>query len=386
MVIKSILYKIVELSLFKKKEVKREVDGRKKLLIVRIDAIGDFIIFSPMLKYYRMLYPDYHITLLVNKLVVDLAKRFNEVDELISFDRIKFKRNFIYRKSLLKEIKKRAFDVVIYPTYSREPNGDYIVRFSGAKEKIGFDGDTCNIKLKDKLKNDKYYTKLIPATPGIVVETDRNKEFVEGLGIKVNSPIPYFTPSNEDKEEAHKFIFSNGLKNNQFVVITPGAQSTRKRWPLEKYAEVVKWLKKEKNIDVVICGSQDEYSIGKRIKKIANVPIINIAGKTTLPVLAAILNESLLYIGNDTGTVHLAAAVGTPTICIIGGGHFGRFFPYGNLRKNRIVYYKMDCFNCNWRCIYPYRIGSPMPCISNIQVNDVLREIEIVLNEIRESR
>lgn len=379
-----IFYLFVEFYLFLHKEKQKKQNDKtiKKLLIIRIDAIGDFIIFSPMLRYYRILYPNYHITLLVNEEVLNLAQRINEIDELIPFNRKKIINiDLIYIRRLLKKIKEESFDVVIYPTYSREPIGDYIVRLSRAREKIGFDGDICNITLKKKLKNNKYYTKLISARPDIIFETERNKEFIEGLGLKVTNSIPNFTPSNEDKKIGCELLFNNGLKSiNNFIVINPGAQWKGRIWPLKKYVEVVVWLKKEKNIDIVICGSKNEYSLAEKIKTISNIPIINISDKTSLPVLAAILKESLLYIGNESGITHLASTVGVPTICIMGGGHFGRFFPYGDLKKNRIVYYKMNCFNCNWKCIYPNKRNNPMPCISNIEVNSVLEEIKKVLS------
>lgn len=374
---KIILYKLVELSLYGLRRHQSDNQKKKRLLIVRIDAIGDFIIFSPMLKYYRMLYPDYYITLLVNKLALDLAERFVDINELIPFDRRKFSSDLIYRRRLLKEIRERAFDVVIYPTYSRESNGDYIVRFSGAPEKIGFDSDTCNITPKKKLRNDKLYTKLIPATPGIIVETERNKEFVEALGINVNDYLPIFKPSEDDEKEGNTILFEKGLKiGNPFVVIFPGASWKQKIWTLEKYAQVVAWLKKGKGVEVVICGSKSETHLVKRIESVANIPVINMVGNTTLPVLAAILKKSLLYIGSDTGILHLAAAVGTPTICIMGGGHFGRFFPYGDLEKNRIVYKTMDCFGCNWRCRY-----KTVRCIEEISVEQVMKEIKNILND-----
>ena len=371
-IVESIAHKLVDLSLYSVKRGKRVVEGIRKLLIIRIDGIGDFILFSPMLKYYRMLYKNYHISLLVNKLVVDLAKRFDAVDEVISFDGKKFNRDLIYRRRLLRKIKEECFEIVIYPAYSRTPIGDYIVKISQANEKIGFDGDLCNITRHDKLRNDRYYTKLIPTKPGIISEIERNKEFLEALGIKVNLVIPSFTPSRKDEAEARKILSGNGLKDSSpFVVVCPGAGSEKKIWPLERYAHLITWLKKEKGIEAVIIGSDNEHYLARKIESIANIPIIDITGKTSLPTLSAILKKSLLYIGSDTGSVHLAAAVGTPTVCIMGGGHFGRFFPYGDLDKNGIVYKKMHCYGCNWQCKY-----ERVRCIEEITMEQVKDEVK----------
>jgi len=85
-------------------------------------------------------------------------------------------------------------------------------------------------------------------------------------------------------------------------------------------------------------------------------------------------------VGNDTSAVHIAAAVGTPSVCILGGGHYGRFLPYATETDKQVspipVTHQMDCFNCNWQCTQPHRKGDAAPCISNIQVNQVFEAIE----------
>ena len=96
--------------------------------------------------------------------------------------------------------------------------------------------------------------------------------------------------------------------------------------------------------------------------------------------LASLLSQSRLTISNDTGTVFLSSAVGTTSICILGGGHFGRFVPYpdlpGQANNLHTVYHKMHCYGCNWVCIFPFTKGEPTPCIANISV-------EIVWNKVR---
>jgi len=360
--LKKILFKLVELAIIFHK---KPINIQKKLLLIRIDAIGDFIIFSPMLKYYKKLYPNYPITLLVNKVNKELAERYF-TDEIITFDRKKFNKNIIYRYKLLLNIRKENFDIAIYPTYSKEPWGDYLIKISDAKEKIGFDGEG---KVVNK-NNNKYYTRLVKPIPNIITEPERNKEFMEALGAKVDDCIPSFTPSLKDKKKATEILLKHGLIDSKFVVICLGARLESKVWALKKYSKIIDWLKKEKNIESVICGSENEKHLSEKIK----VDFSNIIGETTLPVLGAILEKSVLYIGGETGIVHLASAVGTPTVCIMGGGHFNRFFPYGNLNKNKVAYHKMPCFNCNWKCKY-----NSIKCIENITAKQVIDQINKII-------
>ena len=108
--------------------------------------------------------------------------------------------------------------------------------------------------------------------------------------------------------------------------------------------------------------------------------LINLVGKTDLLILAAVYEKSLMYVGNDSGLVHIAMAVGIPTVCIIGGGHLGRFYPYGDEKMHIPVYYKMPCFGCNWKCIYP-----EIRCINNINVDNVIKNIDRIFEKLRTS-
>ena len=107
------------------------------------------------------------------------------------------------------------------------------------------------------------------------------------------------------------------------------------------------------------------------------------SGQTTLWELAGLLRQSRLTISNDTGAVHIASAVGTPTVCILGGGHFGRFVPYpelaGQTNYLKVVFHKMPCYGCNWECVYHIKEGEPAPCISNISVDAVWNEVKSLL-------
>ena len=93
------------------------------------------------------------------------------------------------------------------------------------------------------------------------------------------------------------------------------------------------------------------------------------------------VSDAKFLIGNETSAIHIAAAVRTPSVCILGGGHFGRFIPY-KLEKEPDgplpipVYYKMTCFNCNWNCIYPIKKGEPTPCIKDITVDHVWKKVK----------
>jgi ADP-heptose:LPS heptosyltransferase len=100
-----------------------------------------------------------------------------------------------------------------------------------------------------------------------------------------------------------------------------------------------------------------------------------------------LLAGSRFVLANDTGVTHLAAATGTPSVCILGGGHYGRFLPYAALHDRNIappqtVIHKMDCFGCDWRCIYKIATDAPFPCIANVSVDSVWQATRSIIEQI----
>src|SRR5262249_35483629 len=111
------------------------------------------------------------------------------------------------------------------------------------------------------------------------------------------------------------------------------------------------------------------------------VPIHNRIGRTSLFELAALIARARLVVSNDTASAHLGAAVGTPVVCVLGGGHFGRFFPYPDAFRAPgalplPVWQPMDCYGCDWDCIYPVARGMPRPCIEGVSIDAVWKAIE----------
>ncbi len=117
----------------------------------------------------------------------------------------------------------------------------------------------------------------------------------------------------------------------------------------------------------------------------SSAPLLNWTGRTTLSELLVVFTTAKLLLANETSAVHLAEAVNLPTVCILGGGHFARFVPYtvedlGKHPLMRTAVHKMDCFGCNWRCIYNVSADKPQPCIEGIAVDDVRQMIREMLS------
>lgn len=350
----------------------------KTVLIIRIDAIGDFVLWLDSAKELRKLYPkgQYKITLLGNKTWTQLAESLGYFDIVLPIDRRNFLSNPFYRFRILKSIRSSGFEIAIQPTYSREFfEGDTIIRLSGAKERIGSQGDYSNISGWQKRISDSWYTKLIRAADEPLVELQRNVEFMHGLGL-INFQLKI--PTLQVLAPNETFTY-----RQNYYILFPGASSNIKQWPLENFRLVAERLHAATGWMGLICGGKGEEYTGEKLLETTSVPVRNLIGKTSLVQLSAIINNACLLIGNDTSAIHISAAMSTPSVCILGGGHFGRFMPYPKNLSGCLplaVYRQMACFGCNWHCNQPHASNGPVPCISNIPVDAVVAAINQVLS------
>lgn len=352
------------------------------VLIVRPDRIGDFVLWSRMTGALRDLYraPTHRLILVANSAWAGLADALGAFDEVVAIDVRRFTTDIRYRYAFVGRLRRMGADTVIHPTFSRTFwLGDAIVRLSGARTRLGSKGDHANIHPWMKRLSDRWYTRLVPATPNPLTEIERNAEFMQGLGADIHTPAPPWVPDEASRPTA--------LSGIAYFVIVPGASWSGKCWPVTHFGRLLRRIHKETGWVPVLCGGSEDGTRAAEITAVGAIHAIDLTGRTTIRELAATLAGARLVLSNDTAAVHLAAATGVPSVCILGGGHFGRFLPYPvNPGKPCIapltVAHHMECFGCNWRCHYEVAVGDPVPCISAITVESVENTVLDLLNRI----
>lgn len=350
-----------------------DVVPKKDIALIRLDAIGDFIIWLDAAKEFRSLYPSERIVLIANKSWADLAATLPYWDDVWSIDAARFARFGRYRIACIKKISGHGFRLAIHPGYTRMTSlGDSIVHATKAMEAIAPSRDLKNsiVPVKERAIADAWYSKIVPSAPGGTTELDRNADFLRALlgdskGFEPSLPRLPTSQQNIDLGD--------------YFVVVPGASWRGKMWSTSNFSSVILRVREQYGLKAVLCGSTTEKSLCQQIVEEVKGDAVNYAGKTTLVGFASIIAAARLVLTNDTSAVHFAAAVGTPSICIVGGGHFGRFVPYPeNLSgvKPLVVNFEMDCYGCDWSCTQGYIEGNAVPCIHKISVNDVMCAID----------
>jgi ADP-heptose:LPS heptosyltransferase len=352
-----------------------------EILVVRVDGIGDFVLFLDAARKLREIFPAnrFRITLLGNQLWTSLARGQSCFDEIWDLSPTRFAFDLVYRYRVLTRVRRAGFSVLLNPTFSRDLLwADAIARSSGCEQRIGFFGDLYKITSLARSLSARWYTRLITGIEPETNELQKSQAFVEALTTKVASvEVPRLDVMDP---------VPSGLPV-YFYVLCPGSGDSLKRWAPENFAEIAQKIFSEKGWPGLVCGGQNDSIFAAKLIARAGVPLKNYCGKLSLPGLAGTLAASKLLVANDTGAVHIAAAVGTPAVCIVGGGHPGRFLPYSPCmheigRCPIVVSQPMECFGCDWHCKYRIEKNQAALCVSQISVTTVWKMVQLLLDEV----
>ncbi len=383
-------------------------DIDKKILIVKLEVLGDFVTFIPSLKAYAEIYGGKNIDLLIdhkqNALIADYLIKENIIRSYTLLDSRKFTHNMLYRFFTAFKLRKNNYSTAIYAAYYRRNLGNFLIQATGASERFGFAGNevdwgerdlepetfTKAIVLGDKTRN----RENIEYTDSIN-EYEKNFRLIDGITnghskrIEPYFPLLHFPGLNPSLNQALSELALT-QSPTQYIVINPGAGREYKRWPRERFAEVGRFTIQQ-GYSVLISGGPNEKDTANKIvdlicgdSEISNTnangaKAISIAGLTTPIEIAHIIKDAKALVSNDTGIIHIGAAVHTPSVCIIGCGAYPAFYPYSDLDLNRAVFHRgPTCFH--WKCTeMPEFINSGKvlaPCVDNITPDMVIAELK----------
>lgn len=341
------------------------------LVILKVCLIGDFIMeYDPMVDMMKT-FKGKKVLLICPNLIMPFVSDDVFFTGIIGYD---FKKvlSISYWYKLSSKLKRISSDIVYYSAWERYPEGDLIVNAIKSKELVGMK----LIKGKSFINScfDKQYTRLLEF-PSEENEIKQMEFFARNT-------------YNPQYEYGHNPLPVKKIRFDEicspFVIISVSSSIEKKMWPLKKFAELIKALPKKLTIVITGAGNDDLKRAKELIELVDNREIINFVNKTSLVELASLISQSLFVVGNDSSAVHIAAATRVPSICVLHGAHFNRFFPYpkGLLEEKytpRSVYYKMSCYKCYYKCIYGDL--TPFKCLSMVSVDAVLDEVKIILKD-----
>jgi heptosyltransferase-1 len=302
----------------------------KRILIVRLSAIGDVILGVPVLCALRKAFPDTEIGWIVQGPGAQILKGHTDLNTLITIPKLSFRTP---SKFLEAASQARSFSPDLTIDLQGLMKSSLLAYLSGAKHRVGFasgeyDGRECSYWLNNRL-----------VTPKQEHMIHRGLELLQTLGVD-NNTIEYRLPEHEADTFVAKKIVSDLFSDRPFAIINVGAGWVSKLWPNDRYAQVAQHLWRRWNLpSLVVWGGETERLRGLEIQSFAP-EACKLAPSTSLTELRSLLRMSKLFIGSDTGPMHLSVAVDTPTIALIGPMPIERVGPLGEhhraIQKERL--------------------------------------------------
>lgn len=341
-----------------------------RIVIIRIDEIGDYILFRNFIKVLKqsLKFNGYKITLVGNKVWAPLAGKLDSdiVDDFIWIDpKAAWTKQHMQR--LVEKIGNTTYTCLINPHTTRNWVADKLSMLITAKHKIVAECNSTNTTSANKMLANFFYNRIIVIDEKVGYEFLRTRFFIEQI---INEKIDLNRP----------FINSSRLLLKQpakkFIAVAPGANLYSRAWPTQNFIAAIKFILATSSFDVVLLGGKAELAMGEIItQSVTDKRLVNMIAETTLPELVDTLAAAHGAIANDTGIAHISGALNIKTICLVGGGHYERFLPYTVNSSVHCVYYKMDCYHCNWMCKYNIEATETFPCLQNISVTNVEKAI-----------
>lgn len=298
--------------------------GAPRILLTRLDGIGDFVLFTPFLRELRRNYPNSAITLVVGRNSSELATACPHVNRVLVLkrcpnDRIvtrpwniaPFVRYLNYLAAFTRRELAGKVDLAIQPKWDADPEFATLVTvLSGAPRTVGYAERASVIKSWCNFGQDRLFTDLLPGS-STKHETERNLDIIRYLGGSVSSSAAENWWTAEDRVLVDAFLSERlGRSVNPLVAFGVGGTQGRRHWPY--YGELIQILSAALDFTpIILAGAQDRLLV-ERIKRVS--PSAVIADQLPLRVVACLLSQCVLFIGNDSGPMHLAAASHCPTI------------------------------------------------------------------------
>lgn len=347
---------------------------RKRILVLRYRFIGDTILTIPFLRNLRRSEPEAEIVWVVAPGSSEVVKGVPYVDELLYWDPVTIHadsqgthKTLTSKWAFIKDLRRRHFDKVY--VLKRSLSSAIIARLSGAPERVGFDTEVRGFLLTKRVpyRHDQH-------------EVQNFLDVLRADGVPVKDDYLEAWLSEEEESFAGDYLRKAGVSDSDsLIAIHPFTANPPRAWHHENFVELANRLQKLYDARILIFGGKRDKENADRIRSgLVQEPVMAV-GTTTLRQSMALLARCRLLVCNDSGIMHLAAAMNVPLVALFGPQSPVKFGPWGE--KCRVIYRAFPCSPCQQRFFQeckPSRRMSPQ-CVESITVDEVIGEVKSFL-------
>ena len=308
----------------------------KKILVIQLGDIGDVVWAIPSFWALKAAFPQSSVSVLVRNHHGDFLSDDSHIDKIFTVT----SENAFSGLKLVRNLRREKFDLLF--DLRADDRGAVLSFLSGAKMRAA-------MYFSNLPWHNRAFTHLVDPLPEKVKvpgAAEQTLQIIRGFGIKETTSIPRIFVAEKLKDKMSKLLTEENIETrNGWVSINPFSRWSYKEWGIDKWRQLAFFIRQTYNMPVIITGSAAEQKRADELAAESRSAIHNLAGKTTLREMAALLQMSRLHIGVDSAAPHIAAAVGTPTVTIYGPSDWREWAPIGD--KNTVVLPDMDCSPCH---------------------------------------
>lgn len=357
------------------------------ILLLRPDHLGDLLFSTPALRLLRRELPQARLTMMVGPWGRQVMAHSPYLDELLVCEFPGFTRKpkpsplqpYIYLWRQARLISRLGFNLSAILRFDHWWGG-LLAYLAGIPRRIGY----------GLPETTPFLTTSLPYR-GDQHEVRQNLELARAISAALggspaqeteepaytSNPLE-FCPTPEEEDWADRFLEGHGLAGTSPIAIHPGAGAAVKLWQAEGWGRVAGALSGRRHTAVVLTGSPQEVELCRQVASAARCPTIMAAGMTTLGQLGALYRRCALVLGPDSGPLHLAVAVGSPTIHLFGPADRRKFGPWGDPTRHRVLTAGLACIPCNRLDYRPGELAAH-PCVRLIEAGQVIATAEEIL-------
>lgn len=344
----------------------------QNILIRSPNHLGDCIMALPMISEVREAYPGSTVTVLTPEPLAELFQQNPAIDKILKIPD-KHVHGLIGVIKVKEIIAAGDFDVgyILPPSFGSAS----AFKLAGVKERIGYIADGRRLLLSRPLP-----------MPAPLNSEHRSYTYFNLLRRATGLNLDYVRPklflNDKDMAQAATVLSDFGIMtSDRMIVVAFRAVAESRRWGIDNYTELTRRIINEFGRSVILTGGAADRSEGEKICEAVGSPkVVNLAGKTSLRESAALMSMADLFVGNDSGPAHLAAATGAPVIVLSGADDPSETSPM-SARKQLLYRDKLECISCvKNRC--PNKKDDSMKCMKEISVDDVISAVKVTLDSI----
>ncbi|MBI4342092.1 MAG: lipopolysaccharide heptosyltransferase II [Candidatus Omnitrophica bacterium] len=329
-----------------------------RILVIRLDRLGDVVLSTPVLRALREAYPRAFLAMMVRPVCRELVEGHPCLDEVIVYDKDGRHRSVWQTARVALGLRRERFDtaIVLHPSN----RSHWIPWLAGIPIRIGYDRKTPWL-LTHRVSHRKQ--------EGRHHEAAYTLQMLRVLGLEPPATHPVIPVRAELAARVRERLRALGVSDGQsLVAVHPSASCVSKRWMPERFADVADRLTLQHGVTVVVVAGPDDAAHAQAMTQAMRQPAINLAGQLSVGELAALLARCRLLLSNDSGPVHIAAAVGTPVVDIFGRNQRGlspaRWGPLGDTHV--VLHKEVGCVVClAHQCTIQFK------CLTELSVEEV---------------